>query len=117
MTWQFAPSRRLGDLDDAGVVQELHEVRVAIEGVVDRPVEEAAFRVGTAIEALGQRLQALHVLAQCRHLIAIEHRGEVHVPVLFDGVDLTRQVGLGYQRQGLRHRFSVYRDRRSDSPR
>ena len=58
--------QRLGDLDDAGVVQELHEVRVAIEGVVDRPVEEAAFRIGTAIEAL-------------RHLIAIQHPVEVDV--------------------------------------
>ena len=98
------PEQRLGDLDDAGVVQELHEVRVAIEGVVDRPVEEAALRVGTAIEALGQRLQALHLLAQFRHLIAIEHPGQIHVPVPLDGVDLTRHVRLGYQRQGFRHR-------------
>ena len=37
-------------------------MRVAIEGVVDRPVEEAALRVVTLIEALGQRLQALHAL-------------------------------------------------------
>ena len=105
MTWHSAPSSASAISMTQGVVQELHEVGVAIEGVVDRPVEEAAFRVGTAIEALGQRLQALHVPAQFRHLIAIEHPGEVDVPVPLDGVDLTRQVRLGYQRQGLRHRF------------
>ena len=74
--------------------QSACEVRVAIEGVVDRAVEEAALRVGTAIEALGPRLQALHVLAQPRHLIAVEHPGEVRVPVPLDRLDLAGQVRL-----------------------
>ena len=103
------PEHRLGDLDDPGVVQELHEVGVAIEGVVDRPVERAVLGPGGAVVALGQRLQPLHVSAELRDLVAVEHAGEVHVPVPFHGFDLTGQVRLGYQRQGLGHRCSVLR--------
>ena len=104
MTWQSAPSNASAIPIDAAVVQELHEVRVPVEGVVDCPVDEAVLVVVDAIEALGQRLQALHVPAQIRDLTAVEHRGQVHVPVPLHGVDLTRQVRLGYQRQSFRHR-------------
>ena len=101
MTWQSAPSSDSAISMTPGIVYELHEVRVAIERIVDRPVEEAV--LGGAIVALGQRLQPLHVPAQLCDLIAVEHPGEVHVPVLLDSVDLTRQVRLGHQRQGFRH--------------
>ena len=92
------PVQRLRDVDHARIVQELHKVGVAVESVVDMPVDEAvAFPRQTAVEALGIRLQAVHVRPQRGGLLRVEHRRQVDVPILLNGVHLAGQVRLCYQ--------------------
>ena len=95
---------RLGQVDQARLVEVLEEHRVAVERVVDALVQVAvALRRHVGVQVLRHRLDALGGGAQLGDLGGVQEPRHIEVPVPFQRLDLLLQRGVGNQRQGSSH--------------